>query len=139
MTSKKTTIVNPMGMHMRPAQLFIQTVTPFNCDVILLANGKEINGKSIMNLMAACIKQGAEVEVRCDGPDEEKALKAIIELIDSGPVSYTHLDVYKRQVHHRSALPHLSPDAIHVDAVPGAQLLRQVNTVDNQRIVDAAR
>ena len=37
-----------------------------------------------MNLMAACIKQGAEVEVRCDGPDEEKALKAIIELIDSG-------------------------------------------------------
>ena len=47
MTSKKTTIVNPMGMHMRPAQLFIQTVTPFNCDVTLLANGKEINGKSI--------------------------------------------------------------------------------------------
>ena len=84
MTSKKTTIVNPMGMHMRPAQLFIQTITPFNCDVTLLANGKEINGKSIMNLMAACIKQGAEVEVRCDGPDEEKALKAIIELIDSG-------------------------------------------------------
>ena len=84
MTSKKTTIVNPMGMRMRPTQLFIQTVTPFNCDVTLLANGKEINGKSIMNLMAACIKQGAEVEVRCDGPDEEKALKAIIELIDSG-------------------------------------------------------
>ena len=80
MTSKKTTIVNPMGT----AQLFIQTVTPFNCDVTLLANGKEVNGKSIMNLMAACIKQGAEVEVRCDGPDEEKALKAIIELIDSG-------------------------------------------------------
>ena len=84
MVSAKTTIVNPMGMHMRPAQLFIKEVTPFGCDVTINVNGKDINAKSIMNLMAACIKQGAEVEVRCDGPDEEKALKAIIELIDSG-------------------------------------------------------
>lgn len=84
MVSAKTTIVNPMGMHMRPAQLFINTMTPYACDITILFGGKEINGKSIMNLMAACIKQGAEVEVRCDGPDEEKALKAIIELIDSG-------------------------------------------------------
>ena len=84
MVSAKTAVINPMGMHMRPAQLFVKTITPFPCDVTVVANGKEINGKSIMNLMAACIKQGAEVEVRCDGPDEEKALKAIIELIDSG-------------------------------------------------------
>ena len=74
----------PPNSSQNKSPLFIQTVTPFNCDVTLLANGKEINGKSIMNLMAAYIKQGAEVEVRCDGPDEEKALKAIIELIDSG-------------------------------------------------------
>ena len=84
MVSAKVKVINPMGMHMRPAQLFIKEVTPFGCDVSINFNGKDINGKSIMNLMAACIKQGAEVEVRCDGPDEEKALKAIIELIDSG-------------------------------------------------------
>lgn len=84
MVSAKTKIINPMGMHMRPAQLFIQTVTPFNCNITLLANGKEVNGKSIMNLMAACIKQGTEVEVRCDGPDEDQALKAVVQLIESG-------------------------------------------------------
>ena len=84
MVSAKVKVINPMGMHMRPAQLFIKEITPFGCDVSINFNGKDINGKSIMNLMAACIKQGAEVEVRCDGPDEEKALKAIIELIDSG-------------------------------------------------------
>ena len=84
MVSAKVKVINPMGMHMRPAQLFIKEVTPFGCDVSINFNGKDINGKSIMNLMAACIKQGAEVEVRCDGPDEEKALKAIIELIVSG-------------------------------------------------------
>ena len=58
MVSANVKIVNPMGMHMRPAQLFIKEVTPFGCDVTIVFNGKEINGKSIMNLMAACIKQG---------------------------------------------------------------------------------
>ena len=58
MVSANVKVVNPMGMHMRPAQLFIKEVTPFGCDATIVFNGKEINGKSIMNLMAACIKQG---------------------------------------------------------------------------------
>ena len=57
MVSAKVKVINPMGMHMRPAQLFIKEVTPFGCDVSINFNGKDINGKSIMNLMAACIKQ----------------------------------------------------------------------------------
>lgn len=64
MVSANVKVVNPMGMHMRPAQLFIKEVTPFGCDVTIVFNGKEINGKSIMNLMAACIKQGSEIEIR---------------------------------------------------------------------------
>ena len=84
MVSAKTKIVNPMGMHMRPAQLFVKVVTPFPCHVTLVFNGKEINGKSIMNLMAACIKQGAEIEIRCDGDREAECLKAAVELVDSG-------------------------------------------------------
>ena len=84
MVSAKTKIVNPMGMHMRPAQLFVKAVTPFPCHVTLVFNGKEINGKSIMNLMAACIKQGAEIEISCDGDGEADCLKAAVELVDSG-------------------------------------------------------
>ena len=84
MVSAKTKIVNPMGMHMRPAQLFVKAVTPFPCHVTLVFNGKEINGKSIMNLMAACIKQGSEIEIRCDGDGEADCLKAAVELVDSG-------------------------------------------------------
>ena len=84
MVSAKTKIVNPMGMHMRPAQLFVKAVTPFPCHVTLVFNGKEINGKSVMNLMAACIKQGAEIEIRCDGDGEADCLKAAVELVDSG-------------------------------------------------------
>lgn len=84
MVTAKTKLVNPMGMHMRPAQLFIKTITPFQSDVTIVGNGHEINAKSIMNLMAACLKQGTELEVRCEGPDEAEALKAAVEIIEAG-------------------------------------------------------
>ena len=84
MVSAKTKVVNPMGMHMRPANLFVKEVTPFKSDVTIIFNNEEINAKSIMNMMAACIKTGSEVEIRCEGPDEEAALKAALLLIESG-------------------------------------------------------
>lgn len=84
MVSAKTKIINPMGMHMRPANLFIKEITPFQSDVTILFNGKAINGKSIMNLMAACMKQGSEIEIQCTGPDEAEALKAAIAFVEAG-------------------------------------------------------
>ena len=84
MVSATTKVINPMGMHMRPAQLFINTVTPFQSDVTIVFNGKDINGKSIMNLMASCIKQGSEIEIKCSGDNEEECLKAAVALVESG-------------------------------------------------------
>ncbi len=84
MVSKETKIVNPMGMHMRPAGMFAQAMMKYDSDVTLVFGDKEINAKSIMNLMAACIKCGSELEVRCSGPDEEAALAEAIRLIESG-------------------------------------------------------
>ena len=84
MVSKQTKISNPMGMHMRPAGMFANAMMKFDSDVNLVANGKTVNAKSIMNLIAACIKCGTEVEVQCSGPDEEAALVEAVRLIDSG-------------------------------------------------------
>ena len=84
MVSKMTKIVNPMGMHMRPAGMFAQEMMKFNSDVVLVFKDKEINAKSIMNLIAACIKCGTEVEVQCSGPDEEAALLEAVRLIENG-------------------------------------------------------
>ena len=84
MVSKQTKIVNPMGMHMRPAGMFANAMMKFDSDVNLVAGGKTVNAKSIMNLIAACIKCGTEVEVQCSGPDEEVALVEAVRLIDSG-------------------------------------------------------
>ena len=84
MVSEKVTLINPQGLHMRPAGLFASTMGKFACDVTVVTPEKEVNGKSPMALMAAGIPCGTEVEVKCDGADEAEALAAAIELIKSG-------------------------------------------------------
>ncbi len=84
MVSKNFTIKNKMGLHMRPANVFVTEMTKFSSDVNIVMNGKKINGKSIMNIMAACIKCGSEITVECDGADEADMLSKAAELIESG-------------------------------------------------------
>ena len=84
MVSQKITITNPQGLHMRPAGVFAKGVAKFQSDVNLIYNGKSTNGKSLLNIIGACIKCGSEIEIQCDGPDEEDALKTAVELIESG-------------------------------------------------------
>ena len=84
MVTVKVKIINPQGMHMRPAQLFVNTMASYQCDITILFNGTSINAKSIMHLMAACIRQGSEIELQCSGEHETEALRAAVELIESG-------------------------------------------------------
>ena len=84
MVSEKFTIINKLGLHMRPASTFVQAMAKFKSDIVILHNGKKINGKSIMQLMPACIKCGAEIELQCSGPDEAEMLQAAGALIKSG-------------------------------------------------------
>ena len=51
---------------------------------LFVFGGKVINAKSIMHLMAACIKQGSELEIRCEGQQEAEALKAAVALVEAG-------------------------------------------------------
>ena len=73
-----------MGFHMRPASAFVQAMAQFKSDINIVFNGKNIDGKSIMNVMAACMKQGSELELQCSGPDEAEMLQAAADLINSG-------------------------------------------------------
>lgn len=84
MVSKKLTIVNAQGFHMRPASDFAKEMTAFSSDVTIKHNGTDINAKSLMNIMAACIKCGSEIEVVCDGADENDALAKASEMIENG-------------------------------------------------------
>ena len=82
MVSQKITVTNEQGMHMRPASVFSQAMTPFASDVKILFNGNTYDAKSVMMLMSACIKCGSEIEIVCDGPDEADALKKAVELVE---------------------------------------------------------
>lgn len=84
MVSQTITVTNPQGLHMRPAGVFAKGVAKFQSDVNIIYNGKSTNGKSLLNIIGACIKCGSEIEIQCDGPDEEDALKTAVELIESG-------------------------------------------------------
>ena len=50
----------------------------------ILFNGNTYNAKSLLNIIAACIKCGSEIEIICDGPEEDKALADAVERIESG-------------------------------------------------------
>ena len=84
MVAQTVKVVNEQGLHMRPAGVFAKEMTKFSCAVTLDVAGKKINAKSVMLIIAACIKCGAEVTVECDGADEKEALAKAVELIESG-------------------------------------------------------
>ena len=84
MVTEKVTVVNKAGFHMRPASLFVQAMAKYKSDITILYNGKNVDGKSIMSVMAACMKQGAELEIRCSGEDEEAMLREAVGLVNSG-------------------------------------------------------
>lgn len=84
MVTKTLTVKNAQGFHMRPATIFAGAMGKFDAQVILEANGKTVDGKSVMNLIAACIKCGTAVKISCDGTDETAALEKAVEIIESG-------------------------------------------------------
>ena len=84
MVSEKIIIINESGLHARPAGVLAKTAGKCRSDVKLIANGKVIQAKSILNIMAAAIKKGTEVEIQCTGETEAEDLKALKELIAGG-------------------------------------------------------
>lgn len=84
MVSKKLTIVNAQGFHMRPASTFATAMGKYASDVTIKHNGNDVNAKSLMNIIAACIKCGNEIEVVANGADENDALAEAVQMIESG-------------------------------------------------------
>ena len=84
MLSRKITIKNPSGLHIRPAGVLSQTAMKFKSDIIIEYGEKRIVAKSVLNVMAAGIKAGTEVNLIVDGEDEEEAMNTLVEAIESG-------------------------------------------------------
>jgi phosphocarrier protein HPr len=80
---KEIPVINRLGLHARPAAMFVRIASRYRCDVWVAKEGEEVNGKSIMGLMMLAAGQGSKLHLRCEGPDAEKALADLEELINA--------------------------------------------------------
>jgi phosphocarrier protein len=80
----EVTIVNRLGLHARPSAALTQLATRFSADIHLSKGSRRVNGKSIMGVMMLAAAQGTVIVVEAEGRDEDKALAALVALIESG-------------------------------------------------------
>jgi len=78
----KLTIRNKVGLHARPAVLFVQAAQGFQSDVRVIKDGKEGNAKSFKSVLALAVNQNDEVVVRAEGADADAALAALTKLVE---------------------------------------------------------
>lgn len=88
MVNGKVKIKNPTGLHLRPAGLFCKTAMQFESKITvhkkLRHEDVTANAKSVLSILGACIKSGDEIEIICEGKDEEAALEEMIRLVENG-------------------------------------------------------
>lgn len=84
MIKKSLKIKNRLGLHARPAALFVQTAAKYSSKVRVSKDEQEVDGKSIMGLMALSAEYGADIVVIAEGEDEQVLIDKITELIDKG-------------------------------------------------------
>ena len=80
---KEIAIVNRLGLHARPAAMFVRIASRYRAEIWVAKEGDEVNGKSIMGLMMLAAGQGSKLRIRCEGPDADKALAELEELINA--------------------------------------------------------
>jgi len=76
------TIKNRMGLHARPAAMFVQEAGKFKCQVFVIKDGLQVNGKSVMGLMLLAAESGSKLTVKTDGADEAAAIEALEKLFE---------------------------------------------------------
>lgn len=81
MIKKEVEIVADAGFHARPASIFAKTAMGYKCDITLSCDGKDINGKSIMNILTLGAAKGSNVTLTCDGEDETEACEKLADFI----------------------------------------------------------
>ncbi|MBO5564985.1 MAG: HPr family phosphocarrier protein [Lachnospiraceae bacterium] len=84
MVNRKVTIKNPTGLHLRPAGILCKKAMEYKAQVTFTFENTTANAKSVLSVLGACVKSGDEIELFCDGEDEEEALRGMVEAIEGG-------------------------------------------------------
>lgn len=86
MKSAQFVVMDPVGLHARPAALFVKLASKFSSNISicnLSTSGKWANAKSILGVLTCGVKQGDQIEVKAEGADEAEAVEALEKLVVS--------------------------------------------------------
>jgi phosphotransferase system HPr (HPr) family protein len=83
MLRKEFEVKNKVGLHARPAAVFVQTATKFKSNITVEKDGKIVNAKSILGVLSLGAEQGAVITITAEGEDEQEVLKTFEELIEN--------------------------------------------------------
>ena len=83
-SSRTVTVRNKLGMHARAAVKFVQTANRFRCEVKVVKDDQEANGKSIMGLLTLVAAHGVSMTIVCAGDDATAAVDALAALVGTG-------------------------------------------------------
>ncbi len=84
MPERDVTICNDLGMHARAASRLVECANRFESEVSVSYRGRTVNGKSIMGVLMLAAACGATIHLEASGSDEDVALQALCELVESG-------------------------------------------------------
>ncbi|MBN1872160.1 MAG: HPr family phosphocarrier protein [Candidatus Omnitrophica bacterium] len=85
---KKIIIKNKLGLHARPAAMFVQIANKYDCDINVKRGNSVINGKSIMGILTLAAHRGSKILIKAEGPDAEAAMMELEKLL-SGELDET--------------------------------------------------
>ncbi len=83
MYAKEFTINNSVGLHARPATFFIQKANEYKSSINVEKDERNVNAKSLLGVLSLGIVRGTEIRITANGPDEEEAVNALGEMIES--------------------------------------------------------
>ena len=72
-----------VGLHARPAAVFVKTAKRFVSDISVVKDEREVNAKSILSILTLGVNKGAEITIKAEGEDEQRAVRALQELVES--------------------------------------------------------
>lgn len=81
---REAKVVNPLGMHARPAAEFVKVANRFKSQVEVRKDDLAVNGKSIMGVMMLAAECGSSLVIKTEGEDAEQAMRALLELVADG-------------------------------------------------------
>ena len=83
MVEKKVIVTHKVGLHARPASVFVQTAAKFASDITVTCEDRNANAKSILTVLTLGAHKGAEITIAAEGDDAEEAVNTLVELVEN--------------------------------------------------------